>query len=548
MHAVTARPGRDPRFPQDRRASWRAEAPWSSGPLASEPEGLLVNAERPAGIEAGWLSYGCEAVLGSFLFEAANGPEAQAARALGLLARAAEEADALWRAVPDGKGLIAPPHLLTAMAAEHGGFGPPLQLAWGSWLCPVPDEVTLRRELGAPETLTALRARLAGWADEARSLGVSDASRAVVESFLGGLRERWECALATSWLWRYQPGGWDAPRIRGERERTMRMARSGLLADERLHEAWEEQRWGLWCEEPRVARLFPVGLCLMALAAAEVDVSAAAAELLSTEGRADGFGYYGRWLGIAPDAYDLGLALQLLPLAGDTPERRRTFERPVEVLLHNTHPDGWIPTYLEEGLLEPKTPDGPHWLVRRCSAVVANALIGLLCTDWPLPEGFRDRVLERLLAVLRDEGLTSVIAYPACYARLVLARLERALDGRSCPAAARAALGEMLASIEHELLATQGLDGGWGSPLATACHLATLSLRRTPGFDPSAAVLYLCARQEPDGLWPREAFYHCPGRDNAPHDYATRSVTAAICLEALALAGPRLPGGEATSG
>jgi hypothetical protein len=518
IHATTARPGRDPRFPQDRRES--------SPPLAG--------GARPVGLDAAWLSYESEAVLRPYL--------GAAARALGLIARAAEEADALWRKVPDGGAMSAPPYLITAVIADRHGLDPALRLGWGSWLCPTPDEITLRRALGAPEILRALRSQLAIWVAEVRPLSATEEERERVEGFLADIHERWERALSTSWVWRHMPGGWDAPRISIERARTIRLARAGLLADDRLREAWEVQRWGAWCETPRVARFFPAGLCLLALAEAGADVREAAGELLSSEASPDGYRYYGRWIGIPPDADDLGLALDLLPIAGDTPERRRALTHPIEVLVQSTEPDGWINTYLEQGLIEPTPPDSPHWLVRRCSAVVMRALIGLFRTEWPLPEGFRDRALSRLIEVLHDEGLASVDAYPACYARLLLARLGCAIEGRSCPAAARNALEEMLGAIEREIVATQELDGGWGSPLATACHLSVLALRRTPGFAPAAATLYLCARQEPDGLWPREALYHCPGRDGAQHDYATRSVTTAICLSALALTDRAWPG------
>jgi hypothetical protein len=339
------------------------------------------------------------------------------------------------------------------------------------------------------------------------------------------------------------PGGWDAPHTGAELERTVRLARAALLSDERFREVWEVQRWGDWCEEPRIARFYPIGLCLLALAQAGADVRTAAAELLSSEASADGFRYYGRWRGIPPDSDDLGVALRLLPLASDTPERRRALVHPVELLLRNTSPDGWIPLWLEEGLLEPPEP-GPYWTLRRCSGVVANVLTGLLETDWPLPRRWRDRALGRLVEVLQQEGLSSAQAFPVCYTRLLLARLERAIEGRPCPERVRAGLAALLADIERELLATQRLDGGWGSPLATASHLAVLSLRRTPGFDPGAAILYLCARQEHDGLWPAEALYDCPGRDNVPQIYASRGVTSAICLEALALARRLLPSRE----
>lgn len=540
VNCATAWVKRDQRFPQDCAEGESQQVRAGPRSVPSYLPNLPAGAVKHVDLDACWLSYGCETVLREHIDGAATEHGESAARALGLLVRALEEVDSLWRAMPEPRAVNMPPYLLTAVAAADCAPEPALRLAWSSRLGPVPDGLTLRRALASPQIHDKLRERLSRWADAARSLPVSDRGRAIIDGLVRRLLEHGQASLAASWLWRMVPGGWDALRVRGERERTVRLAQVALLADERLQEAWEVQRWGGWCEEPRIGRLLPVGLCLLALAESGANVSAAAAELLSSEASVDGFRYYGRWRGIPPDSDDLGLALQLLALAGDTPERRRAFERPIKVLLHNTQPDGWIPIWLEEGLLEPTTPDGPYWLIRRCSAAVISALIGLLQTDWPLPARWRDRVLGRLIEVLRHEGLASVKAYPACYARLLLARLERALKGRDCPDTVRAALEHLLTEIERELLSSQQLDGGWGSPLATACHLAVLSLRQTPGFDPAPAILYLSARQQCDGLWPAEPLYECPGRDNAPQFYATRSVTTAICLEALVLAG-RLP-------
>jgi hypothetical protein len=490
----------------------------------------------PAGLETGWLSYGCEWVLRDSVPGQMSPERQRAARCLGLLARASDEANELWAAAPDRSVLLTPPYLLSAIVATDRELEASLSLGWARWFAPVPDERTLRQMLGGSSALRRLREQLEAWTNELLADAAGEAFHRQLSECMERWRERREQALAAGRLWGFVPHGWDMTRVRGDHARALRIGRTALLEDPRFREAWEVQRWGEWCAEPRIARLFPVGICLLALAGMGEEVGAAAAELLSTERSADGFRYYGRWRGIPPDADDLGLALQLLPLAADTAGLRRSFEWPVELLLRNTEPNGWINTYLEKDLLEPTTADGPDWLRWRCSAVGINALIGLLRADWPLPEGYLARVLERLLVVLRSEGLASATLYPACYVRLLLARLERALESKPCPVSARSTLATILESIERELRVTRRLDGGWGSPMATACHLSVLALRRTRDFDPVPSVLYLCARQEPDGMWAREPFFHGPGVDDAPFDYATRPVTTALCLEALVLA------------
>lgn len=487
-----------------------------------------------------WLSYGCEVACHP-LCGSVTTPAGLSARALGLLARASDEVDALWLATSSRAAEEVPPYLLTSVALEHHAAREALRLGWAGLTSPNPDPTTLRRSLADREVVERIRARLSNWSSVGESLDTDAATRAPLDDFRHRVHETCERALAVSLLWHLAPCRWNTAAVVADAERSIAMAKAGLLLDDRFHEAWEVQRWGGWCEQPRIARFFPVGLCLLGLAEAGVDVGPLAAELLAAERTADGYRYYGHWRGIPPDADDLGLALQLLRHAGDTNEQRRALDHPVDVLVRNTEPDGWINTYLERSLLEPAE-DGPKWLVERCSAVGVNALLGLYCSDWPVPPGYRERALERTLAVLEQEGLASVIAYPACYARLLLARLERALDGERCPRIVRSRLDAMLSAIEAELLAAQELDGGWGSPLATACHLMVLCLRRTPAFDPRPATLYLCARQEPDGMWPREALYHCPGRDGIQHDYASRSVTTAVCMSALVQARAALTG------
>jgi hypothetical protein len=241
---------------------------------------------------------------------------------------------------------------------------------------------------------------------------------------------------------------------------------------------------------------------------------------MESERCADGYRYYGAWRGIPPDADDAGLALQLLPFC---PDQRAPLEHVVALLRANRHEDGWLPTWLEEGLREPTLADAPSWLVRRCAAVNARALLGLLDAQWTLPDGWIQRSVHRLAQVLEDEG--AIDAYPLDYGELLVARLGARTTG----------LEAYCDALGRRVLATREKDGGWGSPHATACRLMTARVLGLE-LDPRPAVVYLCTRQEPDGLWPREALYHCPGRDHRQHDYATRSVTSALCLEALSRA------------
>ena len=405
------------------------------------------------------------------------------------------EIEALW-GPPADDGPVVEPHQLSHLARPDEQA---LRLAWAAFCSPTRDLVPLRRLLAETDALARIRTALV-WPEQT------------------------ERQLKAAPIWRLTPDRLTTAAIQRDLDRSIAMARAGLLADPALHEAWEVQRWGAWCAEARTARFFPVGLCLLALARTGGVAEERVRGLMASERCEDGYRYYGKWRGIPPDADDAGLALQLLPFC---PDQRDALQHTVDLLRQNRHGDGWLPTWLEQGLREPTLPDAPTWLVRRCAAVNARALLGLLDAEWPLPEGWIQHSVNRLAQVLETEG--AIDAYPRDYGELLVARLGTRVSG----------LEDFCVALGRRVLATREKDGGWGSPHATACRLMTADILGLD-MDPRPAALYLCTRQEPDGLWPREALYHCPGRDHRQHDYATRSVTSALCLEALSSASTAL--------
>jgi hypothetical protein len=558
IHAATGRPAPEGRFPQDIAAS--ALPPGvllltaGLGPLPSpahEAWSALVTSLQPLVIgkpslavemDTPWLAYGCDVLLEHLLAKGPSPVVRRAARALGLATRAVQEAEQLWSSNLHDSSRAAPPYLISTLVGSLGGDGTPStpSAGWSSYFSPWQDDFPLRRQLGAAWVLDALTRSVDEWLEQIRGLAMSESGRRALKSFSHELQERLHRAIAIARLCGWLRDDYTPAHIEAERARTVQIARAGLLEDERLHECWEIQRWGRWCEEPRMGRFFQVGLCLQALATSGADVSARAAALLSLR-RVDGWRYYEDWLGIPPDADDLGIALQLIPLAGDGAVPHAAMRVPMDLLQRNTTAEGWIDTYLEDGLCEPPQGDAPYWLGRRCLVVAANAMLGVLHAGWPMPREWMDRVLRCLATSLRQDGLGAVTCYPACYARLVLTRLERALEHVPCAPEARAGFSWAVDGFVEELRSSRQRDGGWGSPLQTACHLAVLALRRADGFDPGPSILYLSSRQEPDGLWAREPLYRGPGRDGMPSLYQSRSVTAALCLEALVLAGKSWP-------
>ncbi|UQA58898.1 hypothetical protein [Polyangium aurulentum] len=476
------------------------------------------------------LDYALSEIVPAALGRAGDPAIARAGRSLGHLVRLAHEARALL-----GAGVYAPLPLLIGQIAADAGQPERIRIALAHAGKPVADRLPLLSVFGDGAVATRIAAFCSAQVDEAANV-TDEQARATLAPLLAPLGARVARGAKGARLFGLAPR---PPSPSAELDRAIQLAREALVADVELRECWEIQRSGGVFDTPRVARLFPVGLCLLALHGAGQDIASRAAPLLARRGP-DGFRYYEDYSAIPPDSDDLGLVLQLSARLPQDRALREALAWPVELLVRGTGEDGTVPVWLERDLREPMPGDAPRWLGPRCVAVAANALIGLAEAAVPLPEGYFDRTLAWIAQTWEAEGLAATWHYGPAYTRLLLARLLRAAEGVQGQEAPRARLRESVAAIEAAIVASQEADGGWGSPLATACHLAVLSLGGRTPFDPWPAITYLASRQMPDGLWPREPLYRCPGKDGAPLTHGARPLTAAVCLSALVEARARL--------
>jgi len=452
----------------------------------------------------------------------------RAAGALGRLVRLALEARALTVA-----GASAPRPQLFGAIARREGFAPDLDVALAHAGKPAPDRLPLLRIVGDPRLSASLESTCAAWANEVNEGLDGEDTRVLVAMTITQISR----ATRAARLFGFTPRG---PTPAEELARAITLARDGLAADPELHESWEIQRWGGPFDAAYVARLFPVGLCLLALAGAGEDITARA-EALVARRTVDGFRYFEGFAGIPPDADDLGLALQLLRRSAGRTTGTEALAWPIEVLVRNTGEDGAMAVWLERDLREPMPDGAPKWLGSRCVAVAANAMIGLAEATVVLPEGYFDRTLGWIARVWEAEGARAVHFYPAPFARYLLARLADVAEGLPGDRGPRAHLRALVDAIERQIVASQRADGALGGGvMATACHLGALACGRLEPFDPGPAVTFLASRQDYDGLFPREPFYRTPGKDFAFAAHGARSITAALCLDAFVRTSTRL--------
>lgn len=396
---------------------------------------------------------------------------------------------------------------------------------------PVPDKLPLLSFFGNAEVRSSITRACASWRDlVVLAIGETNPLAVVATSVRDGIVEK----LSSLRLFGFAK----PPSLEGELDRAITLAVEALCADPELREAWEIQRWGGPFPRACVGRFFPVGLCTLALTEASVDTAVRIEQLMSLQ-CVDGFRYFDEFPGIAPDADDLGLALQL---AARSPRRVAHLENlawPVEVLVGNTLPDGEIPVWLEQHLREPRPPEAPVWRGSRCLAVATNAVIGLLEARVALPTGYIERAIDWIARTWKADGMRAVFFYSLPYVRFVMARLRDVACARMDAPEFMESVNDMVEEMEDAILSSKDL-GTRGSVLETACNLAALACGGRRTFEPWPLVTHLVSRQEHDGLWPSEPLYPTPGKDYASGSHGSRSISAGLCLYALARTRRRL--------
>ena len=313
--------------------------------------------------------------------------------------------------------------------------------------------------------------------------------------------------------------------------------------------SWEVQRFGV-CGSPErpVGQWFVRGTILQALLEVGRDVRADVAALLG-EIPAGGLRYYGAWPGIAPDADDLGLMLQLAAAAGAPPGRVETW---IAFLLANVGPDGAAPTWFF------RSPDGTAHASAlgggdACPAVRLNLLAGLLSFD---PARFDALIQENarlVLAAVGPDRVDGLRYYDAAYAALAFHRFARLYRARAVDRRLEGPIAALEAALRERAAASQRLDGGWGSPQRTAAHLEGAATAAAPDvLLLERGARYLGELQRADGSWAAEPLYLIPMKADREGWHGGRALTTALCARALGAATAALSlsrsGGEGRPG
>jgi hypothetical protein len=319
--------------------------------------------------------------------------------------------------------------------------------------------------------------------------------------------------------------------------------------------AWDVHRFHpMGADRVLVARTFIETLIVLALAeVGREDPAAEIAALFERIPEGD-FRYFPDWSGLPPDCDSLGLLLQLatwLPrgLPGGLPRglpssqrglpssQRGRVEGWIAVLEASLGSDSSVPTWLVHGPNGRMTPrDGP-FLGDDCTGATLAFLLGALRYDGDRFAPLFRRNLQLILARGCEAGS---LHYTREFALHLLLRLFHAL--RSHPSPQFPALVDELGlerlAVERSdaLLASQRIDGGWGTPQTTALALEGLIhwCPDSPGI--ARAITYLVHTQGPDGAWPAEPLYITPGKFGKMVPFSAKPLTTALCVRALHIA------------
>lgn len=477
------------------------------------PDNPSLDFDKPA------MDYG----LGILLPAVTNQREwAEPGRAIGNLVRLLAEI----RAIFDPK-TIAPLPLLIQRAAQDVDLGSRASYVIACAAKPRPDKLPLASLFGQAHVRERIGELVSQWVHRASPIW-SDPRTKPLQSFVEATAEAITTKIAEARIFGLIPA--KHPPV-AELHRAIDLARSALEFDPNAQSAWEVQRWGDWASEPRIGRVFPVGLGLLALCRAGHEADERIEWMIERTRRADGWRYYENYTDIPPDTDDLGLILRLYAALRKPRIEKTIFQRPFDLVRLAFAKDEEFPVWLDVGLDEPLSKDAPNWLGPRCIAVAAQFVLGLVEAKIEGQDDLRAKVLEWILDTWENHKEFAIFHYTWPFARLLLAKLIHALNVYQIPDFSER-FQTLAKQLVHEIQANGQADGGWGSPLATACHIAILAMH-APSFDPWPSLTYLASWQGPDGMWPAEPLYRCPGKDGAPRAHGAAIITTGICLDAL---------------
>lgn len=451
---------------------------------------------------------------------------------------------------------VGPPRvgaLLRACRARADALAPMLDACAGA-LEHVDRSVALRSAATTPAVLEQLTQRREQLLADARAALPADGAEAG-EAFLAAVEESFAQSSRALWMRGLMTRAMPSPvSPAATASESIRAAVDQLVHTRPWSGAWDVHRFhpmGAPCV--LVGRWFIDGMILLALTevrgANDQELANAITALLEWV-PAGSARYFPEWAeGLPPDADSLGLALQLAAWLQDPP--RAHVDSWIAVLEASLHADRAndqiVPTWLVEAPSGRTTALPGPFLGDECTAVTLAFLLGALRYDAErfaalfrpnleivLARGceagsqhymreFTTHLLIRLVCALRSHA-SSQTALPG-----QLAGLPKQLSGLP----GQLGLDAMVAERCAALVASQRLDGGWGSPQATA-----LALEALVEWDPSSAcigraVSYLVHSQGPDGAWSAEPLYITPGKFGGMVPFAAKELTTALCVRAL---------------
>lgn len=392
--------------------------------------------------------------------------------------------------------------------------------------CAATDPVVLERISASREHLVA----------DARA-ALPDSGAEPGEAFIAALLEGFSQVSGALWLRGLMARAVPPPALSAASARVSVSAAVDYLAQTRPWAgAWDVHRfYPLGADCVLVGRSFIEGMILLALAEVGLDDAPAEIAALFERVPAGEARYFPEWSGLPPDADSLGLLLQLAPWL-PAPQRAR-LDSWISVCETSLGSDGTVPTWFVHGPNGRTTPLLGPFLGDACTAVTLAFLLGALRHD---SERFASLFRPNLQLILDRGCEVGCLHYTRDFATHLLLRLVHALRSHSSPHLAalphELGLDQLAADRCTTLVARQRVDGGWGSPQATALALEALT-----HWDPASpciarAITYLVHTQGPDGAWPAEPLYITPGKFGGMVPFSAKPLTTALCVRALHIA------------
>ncbi|XXY46116.1 hypothetical protein WME91_39545 [Sorangium sp. So ce269] len=410
---------------------------------------------------------------------------------------------------------------------------PPVLLAFAGDRSSAPRREEVRAALERRDVDEAVQARWSAALSAAR-LALSPETASLGEELLGALEATFSSACAYLWVRSFTaPPAPTSGLVRPWSIEQLPLDITRALERVERDPGWtssiDVQRWGVApLEGDLVADWFPRGLVELALdetaGGRAPRIRALLEEIPPGELR-----YYRGFRGIPPDADSLGLMLQLAARLPDPPLDR--LESWLALLPHNLGPDGvpnvWLRRSANGATHEP--PD-LEWAGDRCTACLLRLLLGLLSwsPDSPVRDGHQGMIntlLAHALRCLGEGGFDGCHHYIPEYAVHLLFRVAARLD-------AGPVLGQR-DRLAERILATQRLDGSWGSPQRTAWMLEALCFVECNRSAIERGARYLAETQRGDGAWGSEVVYYTVGKPAFMVEYRGVEVTTAMCARAL---------------